>query len=176
MTLIDPPQGPKGQGLLAVDVSKESRGWAMSASSENKEAVVTLLDFMASPEGQFMEQFGLEGIHHEMDGDQVKILPALGTWETVFMVSASWTPTVELFNVPAARYLENMQTYFLPDNAFAFPSDYAATVDATTNVYNEWAFKFVSGAASFDEWDDYLAAWKAAGGESLVEYANTVLE
>lgn len=176
LTLIDPPEGPKGQGLLAVDVSKESRGWAMSALSENKEAVITLLDFMASPEGQFMEQFGLEGMHHEMDGDQVKILPELGSWESPFMISASWAPTVELFPVPAAQYLENTQTYFLPDNAFAFPSDYAAAVDATTNVYNEWAFKFVSGAASFDEWDDYLAAWKAAGGESLVKYANTVLK
>ena len=176
LTLIDPPEGPGGQGLLAVDVSKEGRGWAMSALSENKEAVVALLDFMASPEGQFMEQFGLEGIHHEMNGDQVTVLPDLGSWESPFMISASWQPPVELFQAPAVQYLQNTQTYFLPDNAFAFPSDYAAAVDATTNVYNEWAFKFVSGAASFDEWDDYVAAWNAAGGESLIEYAGQALQ
>ena len=148
----------------------------MSALSENKEAVVALLDFMASPEGQFMEQFGLEGIHHEMDGDQVKVLPELGSWESPFMISASWKPPVELFPAPAAKYLENTQTYFLPDNAFGFPSDYAAAVDATTNVYNEWAFKFVSGSASFDQWDEYVAAWKAAGGNSLIDYAGQVLQ
>lgn len=176
LTLIDPPEGPGGRGLLAVDVSKESRGWAMSALSENKEAVVALLDFMASPEGQFMEQFGLEGIHHEMDGDQVRILSELGSWETPFMISATWEPPVELFPAPAARYLANTQTFFLPDNAFVFPSDYAAAVDATTNVYNEWAFRFVSGAASFDRWGDYVAAWKAAGGESLIEHAGQVLK
>lgn len=176
LTLLDPPQGPGGQGLLAVDVSKEGRGWAMSALSENKEAVVALLDFMASPEGQFMEQFGLEGIHHTMDGSEVTVLPELGSWESPFMISASWAPPVELFPAPAVQYLQNTQDYFLPDNAFAFPSEYAAAVDATTNVYNEWAFKFVSGSASFDQWDEFVEAWKAAGGDSLIEHAGQVLQ
>jgi putative aldouronate transport system substrate-binding protein len=49
-------------------------------------------------------------------------------------------------------------------------------VDATTNVYNEWAYKFVSGTASFDEWDTYVAAWTAAGGDSLTEYAGQELK
>jgi putative aldouronate transport system substrate-binding protein len=176
LTLLDPPEGPEGQGLLAVDVTKEGRGWAMSALSENKEAVVALMDFMASPEGQFMEQFGLPGIHHEMNGNEVQVRPDLGSWESPFMISASWTPPVELFPAPAVQYLQNTQTYFLPDNAFAFPSDYAAAVDATTNVYNEWAYKFVSGTASFDEWDTYVAAWTAAGGDSLTEYAGQELK
>lgn len=176
LTLIDPPAGPGGQGLLAVDVSRESRGWAMSALSENKEAVVALLDFMASPEGQFMEQFGLEGIHHEMEGEQVTVLPDLGSWESPFMISASWTPPVELFPVPAQQYLQNTQDFFLPDNAFSFPSENAAALDATTNVYNEWAYKFVSGTASFDQWDEYVDAWKAAGGDSLIELAGQELQ
>lgn len=176
LTLLNPPKGPGGQGLLAVDVSKESRGWAMSALSENKEAVVTLLDFMASPEGQFMEQFGLEGTHHEINGNDVMVKPDLGSWESPFMISASWTPPVELFPAPAVQYLQNTQDHFLPDNAFAFPSDYAAAVDATTNVYNEWTFKFVSGSASLDQWDEYVAAWKAAGGASMIEYANQELK
>ncbi|WP_299952032.1 extracellular solute-binding protein [uncultured Ruegeria sp.] len=176
LTLLDPPAGPGGQGLLAVDVSKEGRGWAMSALSENKEAVATLLDFMASPEGQFMEQFGLEGIHHVINGDQVEVLPDLGSWESPFMISASWTPPVELFPAPARQYLQNTQDHFLPDNAFAFPSELAAAVDATTNIYNEWAFKFVSGTASFDQWGEYVEAWKAAGGDSLIDHASQVLQ
>lgn len=176
LTLIDPPKGPGGQGLLAVDVSKESRGWAMSALSENKEAVVTLLDFMASPDGQFMEQFGLEGIHHAKNRDEISVKPELGSWESPFMISASWVPPVELFIPPAVQYLQNTQDYFLPDNAFAFPSEFAAATDATINVYNEWTFKFVSGSASFDQWDEYVAAWKAAGGDSLIEYANQELK
>lgn len=176
LTLLDPPKGPGGQGLLAVDVSKEGRGWAMSALSENKEAVVTLLDFMASPKGQFMEQFGLEGVHHSIDGGDVSVKPELGSWESPFMISASWTPPVELFPAPAVQYLQNTQDHFLPDNAFAFPSDYAAALDATTNVTNEWTFKFVSGSASFEQWDEFVAAWKSAGGDSLIEHANQVLQ
>jgi len=176
LTLLNPPKGPGGQGLLAVNVSKESRGWAMSSLSRNKEAVVAVLDFMASPKGQFMEQFGLEGIHHTKKGQQVTALSELGSWESPFMISASWKPPVELFPAPAARYLRNTQTYFLPDNAFAFPSEHAAAVDATTNVYNEWAYKFVSGSASFEEWDDYVSAWKSSGGASLIKFAGQKLK
>ncbi len=176
LTLLDPPRGPGGQGLLAVDVSKESRGWAMSSLSENKEAVVALLDFMASEDGQFMEQFGLEGIHHTLNGSEVNVKPELGSWESPFMISASWTPPVALLPPSAVQYLQNTQTYFLPDNAFAFPSKYAAAIDATKNVYNEWAYKFVTGSVSLEEWDDYVIAWKAAGGDSLISFANQRLK
>ncbi len=35
LTLLPVPKGPAGQGLQAVDVSKESRGWAISALSQH---------------------------------------------------------------------------------------------------------------------------------------------
>ena len=67
LTLLPVPSGPGGQGLAAVDVSKESRGWAVSSISENKEAAFAVLDFMASKEGQDIDRMGFEGVHHNKD-------------------------------------------------------------------------------------------------------------
>ncbi|MCP1200461.1 extracellular solute-binding protein [Notoacmeibacter sp. MSK16QG-6] len=176
LTLLDPPSGPGGQGLQAVDVSREGRGWAMSALSENKEAVVALLDFMASPEGQMMERLGLPDIHHKGSGENIEVLPALGSWESPFMVAANWESPVKLLPEAAEKYLQNMQEYFIPDNQFAFPADFAAALDATDNDYNAWAYRFVSGEVSFDRWDEYVEAWKADGGSILLEYAEQQLQ
>jgi putative aldouronate transport system substrate-binding protein len=48
LALLPIPSGPGGQGLAAVDVAKESRGWAISALSEHKDEAFAVLDFMAS--------------------------------------------------------------------------------------------------------------------------------
>lgn len=69
LTLLDPPTGPGGQGLAAVDVSMETRGFAMSTLSKHKKEVMILLDFLASPEGQMMEQMGFEGTHYVRKDD-----------------------------------------------------------------------------------------------------------
>src|SRR5215217_1050061 len=58
LTVLPAPQGPGGQGLAAVDVSKESRGWAISSLSEHKEEAFKVLDFMASMEGQDIDRLG----------------------------------------------------------------------------------------------------------------------
>ncbi|TPW32951.1 extracellular solute-binding protein [Pararhizobium mangrovi] len=176
LTVLDPPLGPKGQGLAAVDVSKESRGWALSALSEHKQEVVALLDFMASPEGQFMERLGVPGIHYKKEGDQIKPLAALGSWESPFLVASNYDPPIELLPASAEKYIDNTQRYFLADNKFSYPPEYAAALDAATNVYNAFAYELVSGKANFDQWDDYVAQWKSSGGSQLTEYAKQVLK
>lgn len=176
LTLLAAPQGPGGQGLAAVDVSKESRGWAMSALSENKDAVVTLLDFMASPEGQMFDRMGFEGQEYIKTGNTIEIQPAMSTWYARFMAAANWEPPVPMMSEPAATSLTRISEQFVADNAFVFPPEFAVDQDAAENVYKSWVFKFVSGGASMDDWDAYVAEWGAAGGTKLTDYARTVLE
>jgi putative aldouronate transport system substrate-binding protein len=177
LVLLDPPAGVE-QGLQAVDVSKESRGFAISALSENKETVVKLMDFLASPEGQMMERMGFEGTHFTREGDTYAVTDALGTWFPRFMMAnpSAWTPPVDLLSPIAQASLEQGAEYFTPDNAFVWPAEYAADVDAAENNYRTSAYRFVSGEWSMDQWDQYVADWNAAGGERLTEYARTVLK
>ncbi|MNT61697.1 hypothetical protein D3C72_1993570 [compost metagenome] len=92
------------------------------------------------------------------------------------MVAANWTPPVVWQSEAAQQSLATIQKDFKPDNTFVWPADYAADLDATENVYRSWVYKFISGAAKMDQWDQYVAEWEAAGGKRLNEYARTVLD
>ncbi|MGO4124834.1 extracellular solute-binding protein [Inquilinus sp. YAF38] len=174
---LDPPKGPGGQGLRAVDVSRESRGFAMSAISEHKEDVVALLDFMASPEGQQIDRMGFEGEEWVKDGGTVKTTDKMATWYPRFIIDQpdAWTPPVPLLSEQAQKSIALAQKYYSPDDSFVFPSEYAARLDAAENVYRSYVWKFISGELPMEKWDDYVAEWNAKGGAEITEYARTKL-
>jgi putative aldouronate transport system substrate-binding protein len=175
LALLEAPEGPGGRGLQAVDVSKESRGFAIASTSEHKDLAFQVLDFLASPEGQMMERMGFEGEEYTRDGDTYTVTDKIGTWYTRFFEAANWQPPV-VWNAQAGiDSIAMMSRYFTPDNAFVWPPEYAADLDATENVYRSWVFKFVTGEATMDQWDAYVAEWNAAGGQRLTDYARTVL-
>jgi putative aldouronate transport system substrate-binding protein len=176
LALLPIPSGPGGQGLAAVDVSKESRGFAIATTSEHKAEVAKLLDFMASTEGQMMDRMGFEGEEYTKSGDTYAITDKMSTWYARFFAAANFKPPVEWKSEAAQQSLANIQTWFKPDNAFVWPADYAADLDATENVYRSWVYKFISGEAPMDQWDQFVSEWKAAGGDRLNEYARTVLK
>jgi putative aldouronate transport system substrate-binding protein len=176
LVLLAPPEGPAGRGLAAVDVSKESRGFAMSVLSENKEAVVAILDFLASPEGQMMDRMGFEGEHYTRSGDTIEVTDKISTWYARFMATSNWDAPVVWQSDAAVASLDQLAEFYAPDNAFVFPAEYAADLDATENVYRSWVYKFISGEAAMDQWDQYVAEWEAAGGARLNEYARSVLD
>lgn len=175
LSLLSPPKGPGGQGLMALDVSKEARGLAIATTSEHKEEVVKLLDFIASPEGQAIERLGFEGEQYTKDGETIKPTDKLATWYARFLVAANWQPPVQWLSDAAQQSLKTISADFKPDNAFVWPAEYATDIDATENVYRAWVYKFVSGEAKMDQWDQFVSEWNAAGGEKMTEYARTVL-
>lgn len=172
LTLLAPPDG-----LEAVNVAKEDRGFAIHAMSDNKEAAFAVLDFLASPEGQFIDRLGVEGEHYTMNGDTVEVLPAMGTWYPRFWTVNPdyWSPPVDLLSDVGQGSLAQGAEYFVPDNAFVWPAELAGDVDAAEQYYRSSVFRFVSGEWSMDQWDQYVEGWNAAGGNAMTEYARTVL-
>jgi putative aldouronate transport system substrate-binding protein len=175
LALLPIPSGPGGQGLSATDVSKESRGFAIASTSQHKVEVARLLDFMASTEGQMMDRMGFEGEQYTKSGDTYTVTDKMSTWYARFFAAANFKPPVEWKSAAAQESLANITKWFKPDNAFVWPADFAADLDATENVYRSWVYKFISGEASMDQWDQFVAEWKAAGGDRLNEYARTKL-
>lgn len=176
LVLLPPPEGPAGQGLAAVDVSKEPRGFAISAMSEHKDEVVKFLDFVASPEGQAIERLGFEGEQYTNDGATVKPTARMATWYVRFVAASNWKAPEGLRSEAASQFLANVSQGYKPDNAFIWPAEYAAELDSAQNVYKAWAYKFISGQAKIDQWEQFVSEWKAAGGDRLTEYARTVLK
>jgi putative aldouronate transport system substrate-binding protein len=172
LTLLDPPDG-----LEATNVAKEDRGYAIHAMSDNKEAAFAVLDFLASPEGQLIDRMGVEGEHFTRTGDSYEVLPAMGTWYPRFWTvnPEYWTPPVALLSEVAQGSLEQGAANFTPDNAFVWPAELAASVDAAEQYYRTSVFRFVSGEWSMDQWESYVDGWYAAGGQAMTDYARTVL-
>ena len=171
LVILDPPAGV-AQGLMAVDVSKETRGYAISTLSEHKEEVVALLDFIASPEGQMLDRMGFEGEHFIRDGDNYRITEKMGTWYPRFLMSqpTMWSPPVELLSPAAQDSLAQGMKYFVADNNIVFPSDYASKINAIENYYRTNVYRFVSGQMSFNDWEKYVKGWYAVGGNKLTEF------
>lgn len=176
LALLPIPSGPGGQGLAALDVSKESRGWAISSVSENKDAAFAVLDFMASKDGQDIDRMGFEGTHYTKDGETVTFTDQISTWYARFFNAANWTPPTPLLSPTAQAALDTIKANFKPDNAFVWPADYAADVDAAEQVYRSWVAKFITGEASIDQWDQFVSEYNTAGGARMAEYAATVLK
>jgi putative aldouronate transport system substrate-binding protein len=173
LVLLDPPDG-----LEAVNVAKEDRGYAIHAMSENKEAAFAVLDFLAGPEGQFIDRMGVEGEHYTRNGDAFEVLPAMGGWYPRFWTANPeyWSPPVDLSSEVAQGSLEQGARYFAADNAFVWPADLASSVDAAEQYYRTSVFRFVSGEWSMDQWDQYVDGWYAAGGQAMTDHARTVLQ
>ncbi|WP_262267683.1 extracellular solute-binding protein [Microvirga yunnanensis] len=176
LTLLPPPQGPGGKGLAAVDVSKESRGFAISTTSKHKAEVIKFLDFVASPEGQAIERLGFEGEQYTKDGNAIKPTAKMSTWYARFIAAANWKAPDGLMSDASKQFLTNVSQSYKPDNAFIWPAEYATDLDSVQNVYRAWTYKFISGQAKMDQWDQFVSEWKAVGGNRLTEYARTVLK
>jgi putative aldouronate transport system substrate-binding protein len=177
LALLPIPSGPGGQGLAAVDVSKEQRGFAISSISEHKEEAFAVLDFMASKEGQDIDRMGFEGVHHTTDASgAVTFTDQVSTWYARFFNAANWEPPVPLLSATGQAALDTIKANFVADNAFVWPAEYAAEVDSAEQVYRSWVAKFITGEASLDQWDQFVSEYNAAGGQRMAEYAATVLK
>ena len=177
LVLLPLPKGPGGQGLAAVDVSKESRGFAIASTSQHKEEAAKLLDFMASTDGQNIDRMGFEGEQYTKDASgKVTFTDKISTWYARFFNAANWTPPTPLLSPTAQQALDTIKANFKPDNAFVWPADYATDVDATEKVYRSWVAKFVTGEASLDQWQQFVDEFNAAGNQHMTDYARTVLK
>lgn len=176
LTLLPLPKGPGGQGLAALDVSKESRGWAISSLSKNKEEAFAVLDFMASKKGQDIDRMGFDGVHYKVADGKVTFTDQISTWYARFFNAANWTPPSPLLSPTAQAALDTIKAGFKPDNAFVWPSEYAAEVDATEQVYRSWMARLITGEASLDQWPQFVTEYNAAGGQRMADYAATVLK
>jgi len=179
--MVLPPAKGVSQGFGATDVTKESRGFAISAVSEHKDVVFRILDFLASPEGQTLDRLGFEGQHYNIvDGKAVLTDAFYSEWVASFWEPIELNTTIpvesSLLGATAQEALEMPTKYFKEDNNFAIPEQYVATWDALTNIYKEYATDFITGKKPISDWQKFVDAWYANGGTDITKYANDLLK
>lgn len=174
---LPPAKGPAGQGFGAADVTKESRGLAISSQSPHKEVAFKVFDYLASPKGQMLDRLGFEGEHYEVKNDEIELNEKYyGEWYARF-----WEPTemksdiklkTPLLGKTAVDSLNMASKYYTEDNSFLIPEEYIASWDAMNNLYKEYSTDFITGKKDLADFDKFVEAWNAAGGADITKYAN----
>lgn len=178
-----PPAKGVYQGFGASDVTKESRGIAISAVSPNKELVFEILDYLASPEGQQLDRLGFEGEHYNETDDAIELTNAYYSewyaryWEPI---EAEFTKPISedtpMLSEPGMESQQLASDFFAEDNAFIIPQDMVSQWDAMENLYREYSADIITGKLPIDAFDDFVEEWYAAGGTELTELANETIE
>jgi len=178
-----PPAKGKAQGYTAIDVSKESRGWAIASTSKNKDMAFAILDYMASPKGLMLDHLGVEGEEYTIEGDKIKLTDQFTAWWAHFIESPmNLKPDKEID--PARPYMaetafksmDMVDAMSTKDNAFVIPAELAAKWDAAVALEKEFAANYVTGKMKDADFAKFVDAWNAAGGKDVTEYANQTLK
>lgn len=170
------PASGIAQGYGATDLSKETRGIAISSQSENKEIAFEVLDFLGSPEGQLLDRFGFEGEQYNIVDGKIELTDKSADWYARFWepreLNITYTLEKPLMSDVAEDSLDKVEQYYVADNAFVIPDELVTKWDASENVYKEFVADVITGKKEISDFDSFVKDWEAAGGKDVTEYAN----
>lgn len=175
--VVLPPAKGVAQGFGATDVTKESRGLAISSQSKHKDVAFQVFDYLASPKGQMLDRLGFENEHYTVADGQIELNDKYYSewyarfWEPLEMKSETPLKT-PLLGEPGTSSLQAAADFYTEDNNFIIPEQYIANWDAMNNLYKEYATDFITGKKNLSEFDKFVEAWNAAGGTDITKYAN----
>ncbi len=171
LTVLPPAKGVS-QSYTSIDVTKESRGYAINIDSQVKDAAWAVLEFMASPEGRILDKVGLEGIHYNIEGDKIVFTDKFGSWWARFWdTTNNFNPTPALaepvLTAAASDSLAKLTEYMVLDMNLLIPEELTPQWDAMKNLYNEYATDIVKGVKPIEAFDEFVEKWNAAGGNDF---------
>jgi putative aldouronate transport system substrate-binding protein len=179
--VVLPPAKGAAQGFGATDVTKESRGIAVSSQSKHKDIAFKILDYLASPKGQMFDRLGFENEDYKVTDGKIDLTDKyFAEWYARFWEPASFTPdqplVKPLLGDTAQQSLDLVQKYYTEDKSFILPEDQVANWDAMQNLYKEFSTDIITGKKPISAFDDFVKQWEGAGGKDLTKYANDKLK
>lgn len=179
LTVLPAAKG-KAQGYLPIDVSKESRGIAISSTSKNKDVSFKILDFMASEKGQMIDRLGFEGEHYLIKDNKIQLTEKSQEWYAKF-----WEPSKvalekelekPLLGTAGTKSLEDVNKLYTEDINFIIPEELSVQWDSITNLYKEYSADIITGKRPISDFDKFVVEWNKNGGEAITKHANEVLK
>lgn len=170
-----PPASGVSQSYQSIDVTKESRGFAINIDSQVKDAAWAVLEFMATPEGRILDKVGIEGIHYTVENGKILFTDAFsGWWAHFWDTTNNFDPQdpslAEPVLTPAASdSLAMVNEYMVMDTNLLIPQELTPQWDAMNNLYNEYATDIVRGIKPVDAFDEFVEKWNEAGGNEMYD-------
>ncbi|WP_334077599.1 extracellular solute-binding protein [Paenibacillus sanfengchensis] len=174
---LNPPKGPDGtQNSNSINIGATGGLWAipkrLEKEPEKLNKILELINYLATPEGGRLVQFGLQDVHYTLNGEQLVITDkgkqeAGFTWLYQF-AGREETEYLKTKFAGQAEYIEfeaNLPRIQTLDGYVQSPPGYNAA-DANRFVEEEM-IKFVYGKSSLDQYDQFLSTL-----ESTFNYKN----
>ncbi|MFV0353089.1 MAG: extracellular solute-binding protein [Oscillospiraceae bacterium] len=178
--VVLPPAKGVAQGYAAVDVTKEGRGFAMNADSENKDAAWAFLEFMASPEGRMLDKLGIEGVHYNVENGEIVFTDSFPNWwsriwETTYNFEPEYPLAQPIYPQAAQDSLEMAAKYYVEDVNILVPEELVAINDGLSSLYLEYSTDVIRGNDSVDNFDSFVKKWNDAGAGDFTSYFDSEL-
>lgn len=172
--VVLPPAKGASQAYQSVDVSKESRGFAINAESQVKDAAWAVLEFMAGPQGRVIDKLGLKDVHYTEADGKYTLTDRFPEWWAKFWPTMSGLDTTkvvgEVLTAPAIQSMDSAQQYFAADVNVLLPEDLLPLMDSMNKLYTEYSTDIIRGVKPVDAFDEFVTKWNAAGGEEIGAY------
>lgn len=172
--VVLPPAKGVSQSYLSVDNTKEPRGFAINAESENKDAAFAFLEFMASPEGRLLDKVGIEGVHYNIENDKIVFTDRFPEWwARVFPTPLNLNPEPPLaepiLSTPAQGSIDAALEFYYADKNIIVPNEMAPAYDAMRALYLEYSSDIITGKKPISAFDEFVTKFNAAGGTQFSE-------
>ncbi len=169
-----PPAKGVSQAYQSIDVTKESRGFAINADSKVKDAAWAVLEYMAGPEGRKFDKLGLKDIHYTEADGKITLTEKFPEWWAKFWPTMNGLDTSningEILTAPAVASLDSAAKYYYSDVNVVLPNDLVPLKDAMDKLYTEYSTDIIRGVKSIDSFDEFVTKWNAAGGDEIGKY------
>lgn len=174
-----PPAKGISHAYQSIDVTKESRGFAMSSGSTVKDAAWAVLEYMAGPDGRKLDKLGLEGIHYTVQNGKYVLTDKFPSWWAKFWPTMNGLDLSkvegDVLSAPAIKSLDAAAKYFAPDTNVLLPEDLLPLKDAMDKLYREYSTDIIRGVRPVSDFDEFVVKWNKAGGTEISKYLATVL-
>jgi putative aldouronate transport system substrate-binding protein len=177
--VVLPPAKGAGQAFRSIDVSKESRGFAISVDSKVKDTAWAFLEFMASPNGRVIDKLGIEGVHYNIVNGRYVLTRDYPSWWAKVWETFNGLDTSrvdgDLMTKAGTASLEAASRYFAADTNVVLPEELVPLKDAMDKLYTEYSTDIIRGVRPISDFSEFVTKWNAAGGDRISTYLSTVL-
>ena len=175
LVVLPPPYG-FAQGFKATDVTKEGRGYSVSALSKHKDLAFKVLEYMLTEDGLVLDNIGIKGDEYNFKNGKMVLTPKSKSWYARFFTPPNWKPPVQILSNSALDSEKKAMKYYSEDINFIMPRNFAAKWDALTSLYKEYSYKIISGEYPVSKFEEFKEEWYKEGGVEITAYANKVLK
>ncbi len=184
---------PKQNRSDVSHMSASSMGWvgmpsvAISTECKNVDKLLAAFNYLFTDPGFLLANYGVEGDTYNMVNGEVvltqKMLDNISDGIRLYTIPSGWGPAYiepDRQNVAFSERVNEAQRLWTPDDmALYVPSTVTYTIEEQAELTNilgdlltyedEYFMKVVTGQASLDDWDKFVAECKKQGMERAVE-------